>query len=439
MTACTFSLCLGKNDFMMRTHYAEDLKPDMDGTEVELAGWVHEVRELGGIVFMLLRDKTGIIQIIGKGNKAIMEKMRLPKESVIRVKGIVKANKEARRGLEVVPSEIENLNPLSTKIPFEVTGKVDADLDVRLDYRYVDLRRIETSSLFRIESTIANSFIENAINEGFTHIRTPSIVAEATEGGAELFSVKYFERDAFLAQSPQLYKQLAAIGGLEKVFTITPVFRAEKSNTTAHLNEITQMDIEMAFADHNDVIKILAGTLKNIVSNVIEKNQKELAALNISLEVPDVKIVDYSEVIDKIAYTGIKFGDDFSREHEKAIQHEYGDAVIVKGYPTAIRSFYSMPNSNDPKISNSFDLIYKGLEVSSGAQRIHLPELLIKAIKSRGMDPKNFEGYINAMRCGAPPHAGWSLGLERLTMAMTGMQNIRECCLFPRDRKRLTP
>ncbi len=423
---------------MMRTHYAEDLTPDMDGNEVELAGWVHEVRELGSIVFMLLRDKTGIVQIIGKSNKAIIEKMKLPKESVVRVKGIVKANKEAKRGLEVIPTEIENLNPLSAKIPFEVTGKVDADLDVRLDYRYIDLRRIETSSLFRIQSTIANSFIENAIEEGFTHIRTPSIVAEATEGGAELFSVKYFEMDAFLAQSPQLYKQLAAIGGLEKVFTITPVFRAEKSNTTAHLNEITQMDIEMAFADHNDVIKILAGTLKRMVKNVMEKNQKELEALNISLEMPDVKIVDYADVIDRISYTGIKFGEDFSREHEKAVQHEYGDAVIVKGYPTAIRSFYSMPSS-DPKISNSFDLIYKGLEVSSGAQRIHLPELLIEAIKSRGMDPKSFEGYINAMRCGAPPHAGWSLGLERLTMAMTGMQNIRECCLFPRDRKRLTP
>ncbi|MEM3199566.1 MAG: aspartate--tRNA(Asn) ligase [Candidatus Micrarchaeaceae archaeon] len=427
----------------MKTYIGE-LNEKFYGKEVTLSGWVHEVRELGAVVFLLLRDSTGIVQITGKKGivgDMVIKSMRLPKESVIEVKGIVKENKEAKKGFEVVPSEIKNLNPLSAKIPFEVTGKVDADLDVRLDYRYIDLRRLESSAIFKIQSTIANSFMNKAEELGFTHIRTPSIVAEATEGGAELFSIDYFERKGFLAQSPQIYKQLAAIGGLERVFTITPVFRAEKSNTIYHLNEITQMDIEMAFANHEDVIGILAEMLRHIVKEVISKNKNELDILGRKLEVPDVKIIDYKDAIGSINSNGssITFGEDFSREHEKALEKAYGDAVIVKNYPTAIRSFYSMPNEKDPSISNSFDLIYKGLEVSSGAQRIHLPDLLIEAIKKRGMDPKNFEGYINAMRCGAPPHAGWSIGLERLTLTITGMDNIRECCMFPRDRKRITP
>ncbi len=409
-----------------------------------LAGWVHEVRELGSVVFLLLRDSTGIVQVVGKKGVVadnVIKDMRLPKESVVQIKGIVKENKEAKKGFEVIPSEVTNLNPLSAKIPFEVTGKVDAELDVRLDYRYIDLRRLQSSAIFKIQSTIANSFIGKAEELGFTHIRTPSIVAEATEGGADLFSVDYFERKGYLAQSPQIYKQLAAIGGLEKVFTITPVFRAEKSNTVYHLNEITQMDIEMAFANHEDVISILAEMIKHIVRQVISNNKAELETLGRELAVPEVKVIDYKEAVESINRNGmhIFFGEDFSREHEKALERAYGDAVIVKNYPTAIRSFYSMPNEKDPSISNSFDLIYKGLEVSSGAQRIHLPELLIDAIKKRNMDPKNFEGYINAMRCGAPPHAGWSLGLERLTLTITGMDNIRECCMFPRDRKRITP
>ncbi len=429
---------------MLMSHYIADLNNGMDGREVTLAGWVHEVRELGNIKFLLLRDSTGIVQVIGK--KGVVEEgvrggMSLPKESVIRVRGTVKANKEARGGFEIVPAAIENLNPLSTMVPFEVTGKVDAELDVRLNYRYIDLRRLETSALFRIESTIANSFIGFAERNGFTHIRTPSIVAESTEGGADVFSLDYFERKAYLAQSPQLYKQLAVIGGLGKVFTITPVFRAEKSNTTYHLNEITQMDVEIGFADHEDAIRLLSKALVSMVGDVVKENAEDLKTIGRELHIPEVKVVTYSEAVDKLNSAGerIGFGEDFSREHEKALNREYGDAVIVKGFPAAVRAFYSMPSEGNEELTNSFDLIYQGLEVASGAQRIHLPEVLIRSLKRKGLDPKNFEFYINAMRCGAPPHAGWSLGLERMATTITGMNNIRECAMFPRDRKRVTP
>jgi aspartyl-tRNA synthetase len=279
------------------------------------------------------------------------------------------------------------------------------------------------------------------LERGFIEIRTPTLVAEATEGGSEVFEVKYFDRKAYLAQSPQLYKQLALVGGLDKVFMIVPVFRAEKSNTTAHLTEVTQMDIEVAFADADDVIKLLAEAVTSMVKEVIKSNKEELELLGRKLEVPKVKVVSYTEAVAELKKKGstIEFGVDFSREDEQKVSEIYGKYVIVKEYPTKTRAFYSMPKKDNPEISYGFDFIFDGLEICSGAQRIHLPELLTKQIEGRGLDPKNFEFYINAFRNGAPPHAGWSIGLERLTMQIAGLKNIREAALFPRDRKRITP
>ncbi len=429
---------------MIRTHYVKDLEPRMDGKEVMLAGWVHEVRETGKITFLLLRDSTGIVQIIGKKgdtDEKTMKAMSLPKESVVAVTGILKVNKEARKGFEIIANKVIDLNPISTKIPFEVTGKVPADIDVRLNHRYIDLRRLETAAIFSIQSTILQSFRNFLIEKGFKEIRTPTLVAEATEGGSEVFEVKYFEKKAYLAQSPQLYKQLALVGGMDKVFMIVPVFRAEKSNTTSHLTEVTQMDIEVAFADADDVIKILSEVVTQIVKDVIKENKAELELLNKNLDIPKVKVVTYSELVKELKKKGstIEQGADLSREDEQKITEIYGHYVIVKDYPTKARAFYSMPKKENPELSNSFDFIFDGLEICSGAQRIHIPELLVKQLEDRGLDPKNFDFYVNAFRNGAPPHAGWSIGLERLTMQIVGAKNIREATLFPRDRKRLTP
>ena len=430
---------------MIRTHYAKELTGGLDGKRVTVAGWVHEVRETAKVTFLILRDMTGTVQVIGKKDvtsDSIMKAMLLPKESVVKVTGIVKASSEAKAGFEILPEEVVDLNPLSIKIPFEVTGKVPVDLDVRLNYRYIDLRRAEPTAIFKIESTILNSFSRIMSGMGFEEIRTPSMISESSEGGSELFPIAYFEKAAYLAQSPQLYKQLAIVGGMDKVFMVMPVFRAEKSNTIYHLTEITQMDIEMGFADAEDVIKILSETVISIIRDVKEKNKAELDTLKVDLRVPEVKVVTYSEAIEKLKAKGhkIEFGYDISREHESALQKAYGDAVVVKDFPASLRAFYSMPKADDPELTNSFDFIYKGLEISSGAQRIHLPELLIKSLEKKGLNPKHFESfYINAFRCGAPPHAGWSIGLERFAIGITGAGNIRECSLFPRDRKRLTP
>lgn len=428
----------------MNRIYVSELSKKADGDEVMLQGWVHEERELGNITFMLLRDSTGIVQITAKRGdvgEEIIKALSLPKESVVEVIGTVKKSSMARGGIEIIPKSITNLNPLSMGIPFEVTGKVPVELDVRLNNRHIDLRRAESQAIFNIQSTIMSAFRSNLRKKGFVEIRTPSIVEESTEGGSDLFKIEYFERHAYLAQSPQLYKQLAVIGGLERVFMVVPVFRAEKSNTPVHLSESTQMDIEMAFADADTVIKILSDTVLGIIKEVIKENKKDLETLKVDLKVPKIIEISYAKAISKLEshYDDIKYGSDLTKEHERKIEELFGEAVIIKNYPRALRAFYSMPVKADPALTESFDMIYKGLEISSGAQRIHNADMLHDAIKMKGMNPDNFKSYINAFRCGAPPHAGWSIGLERLTMKITGRDNIKECALFPRDRKRLVP
>ncbi len=429
---------------MIRTHMICELNEGMDGQKVVLAGWVHEVRETAKITFLILRDSTGIAQVIVKKGEVpdgLLKKASLPKESVVVVKGAIRANKESKKGFEIVPSEIIDMNPLSRQVPFEVTGKVPADIDVRLNHRYIDLRRLETSAIFKIESTVLQGFRSFFAEKGFTEIRPPTIVGEATEGGAEVFPVVYFEKEAFLAQSPQLYKQLALVGGMDRVFMIVPVFRAEKSNTTYHLTEVTQMDIEVAFADADDAIRLLSECTKYIIGEVIKRNPEELKLLGSGLKVPEVKVVTFNEAVEALKKKGVtvKEGSDLTREDEEKLEEIYGDAVIVRDYPREVRAFYSMPKEGDKSLTDSYDLIYKGLEISSGAQRIHKPEMLIESLKMKGLNPDNFAFYVDAFRVGAPPHAGWSIGLERFVMKLTGAKNIREASLFPRDRKRLSP
>lgn len=429
---------------MLRTHYVNQLNAGMGGQDVILAGWVHEVRETSNITFLLLRDQTGVVQVVGKKGQAaeeVIASMSIPKESVVRIAGKLSVNQEAKKGFEIIPVSVENLNPLAGQVPFEITGKVPAEIDVRLNYRYIDLRRIETTAIFKIQSTLLGAFREYLSKSGFEEIRTPSIIAEASEGGSDLFSIKYFERNAYLAQSPQLYKQLAVIGGMDKVMMVVPVFRAEKSNTTYHLTESNQMDIEMGFAGAEDAISVLDETITYMIKQVRKRNKQELEQLGVKLKAPKLRVVTYSDAIEALKKKNheIEYGHDFSRDHELGLQNLYGDAVVVRDFPAKIRAFYSMPKEDNPELTNSYDYIYKGLEICSGAQRIHKPELLVKSLENHGLKPQDFESYISAFKYGAPPHAGWSIGLERLTMQIAGLNNIREASLFPRDRNRISP
>lgn len=430
---------------MYRTHYIADAKKNA-GSDVTIAGWVHEVRDLGKLKFVQVRDRSGIIQVTAKHGRepdSCLSAMSQPKETVVSVTGKVTASKIAEAGVEMIPSKFEILNEITAKVPFEVTGKVPADLDVRLDFRYVDLRTSNASAIFKIRGEIAGAFREAARSLGCVEIHPPTIVEAATEGGADVFKVQYFEKDAFLVQSPQLYKQLAVIGGMDKVFMTVPVFRAEKHNTLTHLNEALQMDVEMGFATPQDAVDALEKVVLHILGHVKKECAEELKTLGRDLAVPSsIPRHTYTELVEKLNASGTAFewGEDFSRETEATLAEILGHSTyFVTGWPSAIRAFYSQPSENNPKICHAYDLNYEGLEISSGAQRVHKPEVLIQQLKSRGLNPADFEFYINAFRVGAPPHAGWSIGLDRLTMKVCGLHNIREAVMFPRDRVRVRP
>ena len=417
--------------------------------EVFLEGWVHDIRELPKAKFLLLRDITGIVQcVLKQDSKGFNEKLSL--ESVVSIKGKVKpakltSNELSIKNYEIEVSQIELLNK-ADNLPMQVFEKdksIMTDISTRLDNRSLDLRKRKIQAIFKIQSEISMSFREYFKKHNFLEIQTPSVIASASEGGTELFSVQYFEKKAYLAQSPQLYKQLCAIS-LEKVFTITPVWRAEKHNTVRHLNESRQMDIEVAFADDFQAMKYLEDGVKYIVEDVINSCKDELEILNLKLKVPEVKYLSYDETLKVLEKNKLKlkYNDDLTPDAERKLCEVYPNTIVfVHTWPSELKPFYILPktlNKNE-KLSKGFDALFGGIEISSGGQRVHLPEVLIKQLKDKNLNPKNFEFYINSFRNGAPKHSGWSIGLERFTMALLKLDNIREACIWPRDRDRITP
>src|SRR3989338_4095906 len=413
--------------------------------EVEVAGWVHNSRELGKIRFLLIRDFTGIVQVTavkGRIQDNVFAMMEKPtRESIVYVKGTLVVSKQAPGGKEIVPHEIVLLNKaddLPIDIPLDLNAETTTELPKRLDYRFLDFHRKKSQAIFKIQNTISNSFREFFYKKGFLEMQPPGIIEQASEGGTDLFSVQYFEKKAYLAQSPQLYKQMIACS-LGKTFMITPVWRAEKHNTTRHINEIRQMDIEAAFTNQMDIMKYVEEVVQYIVKNVIKKCEKELKILNVKIKVPKAVYLSYEDAIKKV---GGKIGEDFSPEQERKLGDMYPDSIVFTySWPSSIKPFYIMTKDADKnsKFSEGFDALYGGIEICSGGQRIHIPELLIERLKAKGLNPKNFTSYVDSFRYGAPPHSGWSIGLERLTQIICGLDNIKEATMFPRDRDRLTP
>jgi len=410
--------------------------------KIEVVGWVHDSRDLGKIRFLVLKDVTGIIQVTALKNKTNEKVFKLidkiSKESVISVRGEVKESKQAPGGKEIVPEKIEILARAEQPLPIDVSERSKTDLSKRLDYRFLDFHRKKIQAIFKIQSTVATAFREHFIKKGFIEMQPPSIISSASEGGTELFPAKYFEKNAYLAQSPQLYKQMVACS-MEKTVTITPVWRAEKHNTPRHLNECRQMDIEMAFAGQMEIMKQMEEVVKYIVEQVIKNNKSELDLLKVKLKVPKAKYISYDETVKLLKS---KYGEDLSAENEKKLCEKFPDTILfVHSWPVKLKPFYIMPKGEDAeaKLSEGFDAIYGGAEISSGGQRVHIPELLEKMLKKKRLNPKNFKYYIDSFRFGAPKHAGWSIGLERFTMCLLGLDNIREACWFPRDRDRLVP
>ena len=425
---------------MMERDYISEIKP---GKTVLLKGWVYEVRNLSNMAFLLLRDFSGIVQCVVKDKKLLEHVKSLTLETVVEVEGKgkkadVKAEL-ARKDIEIEVSELKVLNK-AEELPIHVNEKTTTtSIDKRLDYRSLDVRKPKIRAIFKIQSVIINSFREFFFKKDFVEIQPPGIIATSTEGGTELFEADYFGRKAYLAQSPQLYKQLMAIS-MEKVFSTSPVWRAEKHDTSKHINEIRQMDIEVAFADDKAIMKYLEEAVQSIVRKVISECQPELELLDLKLKVPGAKYLSYNEAVRLLNKNGFKMkeGDDFEPEAERKLCSLFPDTIVFTyEWPSSIKPFYIWPKREG--VSGGFDALYGGLEISSGGQRVHIPEILIKQLKSKGLNPEHFKWYVDAFRYGAPMHAGWSIGLERLTQAMLKLENIREGTLFPRDRRRLTP
>ena len=423
----------------MRTYIKDALKKT---GKIEILGWVHDSRALGKIRFLVLKDISGRMQVTavkGKVSEDIFKLMNsISRESVIKVIGSLKESKQAPGGKEIIPNKIEILAKAKHPLPIDVSDRSKTELPKRLDYRFLDFHRQKIQAIFKIQSTVSTAFREHFIKKEFIEMQPPSIISSASEGGTELFPTKYFEKKAYLAQSPQLYKQMVACS-MEKAMTITPVWRAEKHNTVRHLNECRQMDIEMAFAGQMEIMKQMEEAVKYIVSEVLKKNKKDLDILGIKLIVPKAKYISYDKTAKLLK---IKYGEDLSPENERELCRKFKDAIVfVHSWPASLKPFYIMPKGEDAnaKLSEGFDAIYGGAEISSGGQRIHIPELLIKMLKKKGLNPKDFKHYIDSFRYGAPFHSGWSIGLERFTQCLLGLDNIREGCMFPRDRDRLVP
>ena len=415
--------------------------------KVLLKGWVYDTRDLKKVRFIVLRDITGRVQVTGisgETDKDVFELMdNIPRESAVEIVGEIKESKQAPGGIEILPEKIIVLSEAEQPLPIDVSDYSKTELPKRLDYRFLDLHREHTQAIFKVQNTIQKAYVEFMNDEGAIQAQFPSIISSSSEGGTELFEAKYFEKKAYLSQSCQLYKQMLACS-MEKVFAIFTVWRAEKHNTVRHLNESRQLDFEMCFADDKIVMDVLARCVQYIVKRVLEENKKELELLKVeNLKVPDVKYFTFAEVAEIMKKHKVHVGkDDLSGESEEKLGELYPNTIVfVHDWPIAGKPFYIMPKDADPKatLSNGFDAIYLGMEISSGGQRVHLPKLLEERLKVKGLKPKDFKSYIDSFRYGAPPHAGWGVGLERLTMLILGIKNIREAVLFPRDRDRLTP
>ncbi|SEH38076.1 aspartyl-tRNA synthetase [Halopenitus malekzadehii] len=422
------------------------------GDHVTVAGWVHEVRDLGGIAFLILRDTDGRIQV--KFEKDEMDEelvetgLGVPRESVIAVTGDVDEEPRAPTGVEITPESVEVIAEADTELPLDPSGKVDADLSTRLDNRTLDLRKDEVKAVFEIRGEIFRAAREAFRDANATEITTPKIVATGTEGGTELFPITYFGEEAFMNQSPQLFKQLTAGSGLERVFEIGPIFRAEEHNTPRHLNEATSIDFEGAFCDHEDAMDVCESVIWSAYEAVAENCGPQLEALGLedSFEPPAEAFprLTYEEAIQRINATGeldeqLVWGDDLPTEGEHALGEDVGEHYFITDWPSEIKPFYIKDYDGDDTLSTGFDLMHPRMELVSGGQREHRYEELIAGFEQQGLDPEEFEYYTKMFKYGMPPHAGWAIGAERLVMTMLGLENIREAVLFPRDRQRLSP
>lgn len=423
-----------------------DLEKNL-GKEVIISGWIHKINKLGGIEFYTLRDRSGLTQLVLEGN-IITDKLNC--ETVIEATGVVtKEDRSPFNNIEVKVSEITILGSSRSDIPISINSSFNnINLPTILDNRTISVRNLKVLKVFQIQSEILKLFSEFLRNENFTEIKTPKIISTGTEGGTNIFEVKYFDRIAFLAQSPQFYKQTMVGSGFERVFEIGPVFRAEIHNTIRHLNEYISLDFEIGFIkDEQDIIDVQEKLLIHILTQIKNKFGEEVKRdFGVDILIPDsIPRIHFLEALEIAAKFGLKEMDgDISPEGEKVIceyilKEKTSPLVYIVGYPIKKRPMYTMPDERLPGYTRSFDLLYNGLEITTGGQRINDYDMLKKNIIAFGGNPAAFKNYLDIFKYGMPPHGGLGMGLERITMKMLGLSNVREATLFPRDISRLAP
>lgn len=426
--------------------YTSDIRAEQDGKKVIVLGWVHEIRDLGAIKFLILQDRRGTVQITiptKKADKRVLEKANsVQVQYCIGVEGTVKKTGMTQRGFEIIPSEIKILSRASHPLPLDVTGKTPATIDTRLNARILDLCKEENRAIWNIQHETLSTLRKFLTQEDFIEVYTPRIIATATEGGASLFSLNYFDRQAYLAQSPQLYKEELTLC-FEKVFEVGAFFRAEESHTRRHLSEFVSIDIEQAFATSEDVMTLLEKIMFHICSSLNKNCKRELGVLKHKIETPKLpfKRFSYSTILQELKKEGVEipWGEDIPTPAYRSLGKLHPHFYFITEWPTKSKPFYIKPQDNNPEISEGFDLMWKWMELASGGTRVHSRETAIRRLKEQGLNPDSFKHHLQAFDYGLPPHAGWATGLERLLMMLTGKHNIREVVLFPRDRTRLTP
>ena len=428
---------------LRRSHYSDQINPSMDGSEVTIMGWVLTVRGHGNISFATIKDKNGSLSVIAKKGDCsdeIREKISsLKAHSSIGVTGKVKSSEKAPGGYEIIPTELRVYSEVTKIPPFEPTVKTVKNIDTRLEVRPIDLRRNNLQHVFKIRSLVLKTIRDYFNDQNFVEINTPKMIATATEGGAALFPIFYYNKEAFLAQSPQLYKEQLTMS-FEKVFEIAPIFRAEPSRTNRHLAEAISIDLEEAFVDYNDVMNRIEEIIKvsiNAVNEYIENNpDSEFTPTPVPETIPRYT---YDDLVDRMQKAGAKteWGDDLYPSNLKKIGLD--GFYFITDWPLGPKPFYVKDSKANPKISESFDLMFGDLELSSGSTRIEKRDELAQRMSNKGMKTDSFEYHLNAFDYGVPPHAGCGIGLERLIMSLTGTENIRDTTFYPRDVDRLTP
>ncbi|HLI06201.1 MAG TPA: aspartate--tRNA(Asn) ligase [Ktedonobacteraceae bacterium] len=422
------------------------------GARVRVAGWLQSNRQLGGINFLVLRDGWGTVQAVAESETEVapLVEREAGLESVVEIEGQVVSETQAPGGVELHNLHIEVVTPVKEQTPLPLNKrKLNANINTLLDHAVVTNRHPTRRAVLRLASGAMSSFRRTLMARGFTEIQTPKIVAAATESGANVFKLGYFGRDAYLAQSPQFYKQIM-VGVFERVFEVGPVFRAEPHDTTRHLNEYVSLDAEMGFIEnHFTIMALLRDILADMIETFRTQYPAELELLRVELpvvpqEIPVIHFSEAQELIYRLHGVDVRGEPDLSPQDERWLgawaQQEYGsDFLFVTGYPMRKRPFYTHPEPGRPEYSNSFDLLFRGTELVTGGQRLHRYEDYLAALEKANLPVEPFEAYLEAFRYGMPPHGGFAIGLERLLMQLTGIPNVKLVTTFPRDLNRLTP